>query len=196
MEFRPPYHDVVGGSLLRIGEEQALNVLIIGESSRQLPGEQLYSGEMYLRYGLVYLYKETDALIPQYALDDFRREYHAADALDFLYEKGERFPRADVVGIRVPDGTKTQAYAKELDHARPYRMIACKAHDNYQRISQVHIAVTFDREVDDWVIKQGKDNPSIYYGRSTLTIVAHPTKVDKLEMLVAQWIGDIPAIME
>jgi len=119
MQAQSPYMDCVEGTLIRLGTH---TVLLIGFGDLEPPGSILAAGQMALCYAIVLLYEEDDAVIPQLAIDDFRRQYTGAAALDFLYDKGDAFPRADVLGLRVSTGRAVQVFVKELDLARPYRL--------------------------------------------------------------------------
>lgn len=71
------------------------------------------AGRIYVRYGLVKL--GTDQVVfPALALDDWGNERKTLDLYRWIYEEGQRFPRAEVFGFTV-DGRETQIFLRDLE---------------------------------------------------------------------------------
>lgn len=129
MDIPAPPYEIVDGLLVRLRPAPSAPVALLLTSNGGNPKVPkgmvtLLNGQIVLRYGVAYLYRPVDTLIPAWAYDDFQQEHKGLKALRFLEDKGERFPRADVVGWRADNGKRDDLYVKELDMARPYRVFA------------------------------------------------------------------------
>jgi hypothetical protein len=114
MGFGTPL-DSVDGCLVEVGPEAGI-VLAAGVSDSRVPGQRFFSGRVALRYGFAFTF-ERDYLIPELVYDDFQREHVGGEAIEFLITRGDAFPRADVVGLRVSTGRDDTVFAKALDLA-------------------------------------------------------------------------------
>ncbi len=144
MEIPSPPFEIVDGLLLRVRPApSALAALLLtpGDDNLDVPSGMmtLFRGQIVLRYGVAYLYRPLDTLIPAWAYDDFQQEYKGFNVLRFLADKGERFPRADIVGWRAGNGKRDDLYVKELDMARPYRVFAYSNPDERMPIHRVDV---------------------------------------------------------
>jgi len=70
-------------------------------------------GRVYVRYGLVILGTER-VVLPALALDDWGNERKTLDLYRWIYEEGQRFPRAEVFGFTA-DGRETQIFLRDLE---------------------------------------------------------------------------------
>ncbi|GAB4470155.1 MAG: hypothetical protein Kow00124_06040 [Anaerolineae bacterium] len=166
MRIDPPPSDCFGGMLIAAGEEPAPVVLLVGDAAGEvLPGRVIAAGSIVVRYAVSLLY-EQDALFPQFALDDFRRAYHGAAALEFLHTRGDAFPRGDVVGIRVSTGDRAELFIKQLDLARPYRVYAFARAEDRRPLAAVDLAVWIDSAALAWgPLPEGDDRAPAFLRR-------------------------------
>ncbi len=167
MRIDPPPSDYFTGVLIAAGEEPAPVVLLVGDAAGELlPGRVITTGSIVVRYAVSLLY-EQDALFPQFALDDFRREYHGAAALEFLYVRGDAFPRADVIGIRASTGERADLFVKQLDLARPCRAYAFARSEERRPLAPIDVAVWIDSTAPVWrPLPKGDDRAPVFLRRS------------------------------
>jgi hypothetical protein len=76
--------------------------------------ETAYAGRFMIRYGVVYLGKPHYSIVPGILALDYGEFLTGEEAWDFLINKSNLYPRADVLGYR-NDGLDTQVFVKELD---------------------------------------------------------------------------------
>lgn len=74
----------------------------------------LYQGNFIIRYAVVYLGKPHYSIVPDLLALDYGEFLTGEEAWDFLINKSNLYPRADVLGYR-NDGLDTQVFVKELD---------------------------------------------------------------------------------
>lgn len=80
------------------------------------------AGPVYVRYGLVVL--GTDRVVfPALALDDWGNERKTLALYRWIYEEGQRFPRAEVFGVTA-EGRETQIFLRELEIFMQYPCFA------------------------------------------------------------------------
>lgn len=77
------------------------------------------SGTLVLRYGITYLGKPHLSIVPGLLALDYGAFKTGEDAWDFLLNKSNLYPRADVVGYDEA-GEKQQVFIKELDLMYPF----------------------------------------------------------------------------
>ncbi len=157
MDLQPPPADQVNGYLVTL-EGTPRTALMFGPSVDGLPGELLQQGEMTIKYGFVFLYEPDDTLIVQFAMDDFRRQYHGAAAIDFALKKGDAFPRGDIFGHRTSNGEYFEAFIREVDLASGLQAYVFAQVDEHIPIAQVNLAVWIDEDVMG-VINLPPDDP-------------------------------------
>ncbi len=141
MQLQPPPADTLDGCVIRLADRRV--VLVMGDLPPALPGEVLHRGPVTIYYALALLY-EQDYLLPQWAYDDFRREYHGAAAVDFMLRRGDAFPRADVVGRRVSNGQRTELFLKQLDLGRGLLAFVYPHADAPQPLARLDAALWVD----------------------------------------------------
>jgi len=79
-------------------------------------------GRIYVRYGMVVL--GTDRVVfPALALDDWGNERKTLDLYRWIYEEGQRFPRAEVFGY-TGGGRETQIFLRDLEIFMKYPLFA------------------------------------------------------------------------
>lgn len=71
------------------------------------------AGRVYARYGLVVLGTER-VVFPALALDDWGHERKTMGLYRWIYEEGQRFPRAEVFGF-TEQGRETQIFLRDLE---------------------------------------------------------------------------------
>ncbi len=144
MKLYPPPSDVLKGYLMRLRGSSGMT-LVGGQVPHDFPLGALLCGEITVYYGLALLY-EQDFLLPQWVYDDFRREHHGADALDFMLRQGDAFPRADVVGCRASTGQRADLFLKQLDLARGVSAFVLIAPGTPKPFARLDLAVWADLE--------------------------------------------------
>ena len=82
-------------------------------------------GRVYVRYGLVILGTER-VVFPALALDDWGHERKTLDLYRWIFEEGQRFPRAEVFGY-AENGRETQIFLRDLEIFMKY---PCYAYDS------------------------------------------------------------------
>jgi len=87
------------------------------------PGKSATSGELVgsarweFCFGLALL-MESDDILPQMVVDDFGRLFPGEAGIKFALEKGDSFPRADVMGVRLAKSEPDHLFMKQIDLAR------------------------------------------------------------------------------
>ena len=110
---RAPIGDSFKGVMLK-----ANDVFLLAETP--LAGaETVHEGSFILRYGVVYLGKPHLSIVPALLALDYGAFKTGEDAWDFLLNKSNLFPRADVLGFG-NDGADSQVFIKELDLMYPF----------------------------------------------------------------------------
>lgn len=105
---RKAIHDSFVGVVLKIDEHYLL-------APAPLDGyETLHEGKFTIRYGVVYLGKPHYSIVPDLLALDYGELLTGEEAWDFLINKSNLYPRADVFGYR-NDGTDEQVFVKQLD---------------------------------------------------------------------------------
>lgn len=163
------------GTLLLLNDR---HILLTGAETRPLPGKTIFYGDALLRYGIPILTKPNDAIMPSMLLDDFREEHHGVDAIDFAIKRGDAFPRADVIGRRVSDGTYREMFLKELDLARPVRVYLFPGPHAITPLAQLDVLVYLDPTVTQ--IIQGVDGGLVQLPEYLPTLTINPARVRAL----------------
>lgn len=144
MLLQPPPSDTLNGYLVRLADGRV--ALMIGDLSPVPSCEVLHCGPVTIYYALALLY-EQDYLLPQWAYDDFRREYHGAAAIDFMLRRGDAFPRADVIGRRVSNGQRADLFLKQLDLGRGLLAFVYSSADTPQPLARLDVVLWVDDAV-------------------------------------------------
>lgn len=146
-ELSPPVYDLFDGVLVRTVDRSNL-VMLIGEEIPSGNWITVHTGSILVCYGLPYLHQPDNTLIPQWAYDDFQREYHGDEALRFILQRGDAFPRADVLGWQASTGKQDRRFFKEMDIAAKLRAVAYRTLDPATVIGTVSSIVWMDTNVD------------------------------------------------
>lgn len=109
------------------------------------PLEGAQAGTFNLRYGVVLLGRSYLSIVPDLIALDYGEALNGEAALDFLLNKSNLYPRADVFGYR-DDGVDDMLAVKTLDLMHPLRVWAYASEKDTHPIAQVHalIAPTSD----------------------------------------------------
>jgi hypothetical protein len=119
-----------------------------GESANCLslaPLEGAQAGTFNLRYGVVLLGRSYLSIVPDLIALDYGDALNGEEAMDFLFNKSNLYPRADVFGYR-DDGVDDMLTVKTLDLMQTLRVWAYASEQDTRPIAQVHalIAPTLD----------------------------------------------------
>jgi hypothetical protein len=113
--FQPPYAESFSGRLVEIMPGRP--ALLLAGRGRLPPRTRLIARDsLLIAFGFHFL-MSPEFLLPQLVIDDFRREFHGRAAIEFMLRKGNSYPRADTVGMRLPDRERADLYMKEVDIA-------------------------------------------------------------------------------
>ncbi len=127
---RQPVQDIVEGVVLRAHDRLFL-------TKTPLPAaEVIAEGLIAVRYGIVYLGRAYHAIMPELVALDTGGGYAGEEAWDFLMNKSNLFPRADVIGIR-DDGEEDMVTVKSLDLMYPLRVFAFFPADEPTNLGQL-----------------------------------------------------------
>lgn len=107
---RAPIGDVYSGLLLQVAAAQVLALAAH-------PGTHIIaSGNFVVRYGLRFLGKLHQSIVPGMVVLDYGDILTGEEAWDFLLKRSNLHPRAEVVGYR-SDGSDDMVFIKTLDMA-------------------------------------------------------------------------------
>lgn len=109
---REPIGDLFSGSIIQIGDKQALATSIDSEVA------SVASGSFVVRYGLRFLGKLHISIVPGIVVMDYGDMITGEAAWDFLQKNSNLYPRSEVVGYR-NDGTDDMLFIRTLDMAIP-----------------------------------------------------------------------------
>jgi hypothetical protein len=111
---RHPVGDAIEGTLITLDGQ----TLLVDTAPADV--SVVHAGQMILRYAVVYLGRSYHAIVPELIAMDTGGGYSGEEAWDFLINKSNLFPRADVIGYR-EDGEEDMVTVKSLDLAAPVR---------------------------------------------------------------------------
>lgn len=118
------------GYLLKVGDEHLLATHIIDNT------EVIAHGELVVRYGIVYLGRSYLSIVPDLVAFDTGGGMNGEEAWDFLFNKSNLFPRADVLGFR-DDGVDDMVTVKSLDLMYPLRVFVYDSATNTTPMAQI-----------------------------------------------------------
>lgn len=84
--------------------------------------ETTHTGTFMVRYGVVFLGKPHLSIVPALMALDYGEFLTGESAWDFLLNKSNLYPRADILGYR-NDGQDDQVYVKQLDLLYPFDIL-------------------------------------------------------------------------
>lgn len=136
---RQPVADYFRGLILQAGDRAVLARQPVEDA------EVLFSGDVIIRYSLVYLERPHLSIVPGLVALDYGEMLAGEDALDFLLHRSNLYPRADVLGYR-HDGEDDMIVVKKLDLARPVRVLAYETPEAIVPLAEIDalIAVSSD----------------------------------------------------
>jgi hypothetical protein len=136
---RAPIGDSFKGVLQKLDE-----AILLAEAP--LAGaEMLHEGSLILRYGVVYLGKPHLSIVPALLALDYGAFKTGEEAWDFLLNKSNLFPRADVLGYG-NDGADCQVFIKELDLMFPFHILAYSNAEANKPLAQVNAVISGNTE--------------------------------------------------
>jgi hypothetical protein len=103
------------------------HLLAYGPEAEAL-GEPLFGPPLNLRPGYR-LFAEPGYLLPTEVIDDIGQHFFAPECYEWIEQRGDLFPRADMIGI-LPSGEKRSLFMKEVDLAEmaPFASPSGEAH--------------------------------------------------------------------
>lgn len=107
---RAPISDSFTGLVLQYGTAQALAL------TPQPGAEILASGDFVIRYGVRFLGKLHQSIVPGLLVLDYGDMLTGEDAWEFLFKRSNLHPRAEIVGYR-NDGSDDMVFLRTLDFA-------------------------------------------------------------------------------
>ncbi len=124
-DLQPPVTISVQGVLLKIDGQPYC--VVLGDPPLDAPGDVMQRGPINLSFGMALLY-EPDFILPQLLIDDFGNQYTGEAALDFMLNKGDSYPRADVTGRRASTDQTDTLFLKQIDLAQGLHCLAAVSH--------------------------------------------------------------------
>jgi hypothetical protein len=113
---RQPITDHVDGAIIGIGGLQALTLRALA------PDDALINGALTVRYAVRYLGKPHLSIVPGLVAIDYGDMLVAEEAWDFILNRSNLYPRAEVFGYR-NDGADEMMYVKHLDLVQPVEVL-------------------------------------------------------------------------
>jgi hypothetical protein len=132
---RQAISDTVTGFVLQHGDEYALSLVASEPFVAQ--------GEFNVRYAIVYLGRSYLAIVPELVAMDTGGGFNGEEAWDFLFNKSNLFPRADVVGFR-DDGVDDMVTVKSLDLMHPLRVLVYEDREATKPLAHVSALIAPD----------------------------------------------------
>lgn len=113
---RAPVEDRFDGVLFRAGSVEGL------ATQPQPDTSVLAQGSFIVRYGVRFLGKSFLSIVPGLVVLDYGDMLTGEDAWDFLQNRSNLYPRAEVAGYR-NDGTDDLVFVRQLDLAVPPQVL-------------------------------------------------------------------------
>lgn len=132
---RDPIGDSFNGSLLKIDDQ----FLLFSEAKPC--AETVLHGAMVVRYGVPFLDRPHLAIVPGLVVLDYGDTLTGHEAWNFLIEKSNLHPRADVLGYR-NDGQDEMIVVKKLDLALPVNVFVFVDEDAIVPVARVHALIS------------------------------------------------------
>lgn len=129
--------DTFSGGLLHIRESENQHTLLMAVALDDLPNDATlsYQGEFVVRYAVRYLGKPHLSIVPGLLATDTGEIMTGSHAWDFLLNRSNLFPRADVQGYR-NDGEDDMVFVKELDLMQPIQILVYENADATKPLAQ------------------------------------------------------------
>ncbi len=126
--------DLFEGYLATVGKQTVLSI------QPQEGADSTQQGKFSVRYGVVYLGRSYLSIVPDLIALDYGDALNGEEAWDFLFNKSNLYPRADVFGFR-DDGLDEMITVKSLDLMHPLRVWAYASAEDKTPISQIHAVI-------------------------------------------------------
>jgi hypothetical protein len=127
------FNDWVNGTLCQ-AEETGQHILSIG-SDVPTTATPLAEGNLVIRYGVEML-RSPHALVPGMFVSELGAVKTGRSAWDWLWNKLQLYPRAEVIGIRT-DGKEEHLFVRDLDWGQTSRVLAYADENAKTPIAQV-----------------------------------------------------------
>ena len=134
---RNPIGDVFEGVVLQVDETYLLSPTPLEEATTA------HTGTFVIRYGVTYLGKPHDSIVPGLLALDYGEFLTGENAWHFLMNKSNLHPRGDVVGFR-KDGEEAMVVVKSLDLMHPLDILVYADNDSTKPLLQVQAVITPD----------------------------------------------------
>jgi len=112
-----PLSDSFTGLIIQVGDRVAL-----AAASPPPPAAVIAAGRFTVRYGLRFLGKPQDYIIPGLLVLDYGDMLTGEEAWEFLWHRSNLHPRAEVVGWR-SSGQEDMVFLRQLDFALPPQVV-------------------------------------------------------------------------
>ena len=159
-------------------------LLLTGFSPDQnISGTVIARSDFTILYAFSIFFNE-DFIIPHFAFDDFRREYHGIDAVNFILSSGERYPRADVYGRRVMAAKADELFMKEVDIAGGIKTFAYARPDASLPVSRLDSIVWVSHLYASWQVIAAPDEYTPLFQNHLRHFGLNPSQISSLESLI------------
>jgi len=137
---RQPIGDYFSGYLIQVGDMHAL--------SSEKPDDEIQviqRGTFIIRYGVPFLGKPHLSIVPGLIALDYGEVLAGEEAWDFLLNRSNLYPRADVIGYR-NDGEDDMVVVKWLDVDQPVHILVYPDEAAIKPIAEVFALITEDED--------------------------------------------------
>jgi len=135
---REPIGDAFQGMVIKTNEHLLLADTRI-EAQEQVA--IVHKGAFVVRYGIVYLGKPQYCIVPGLLALDYGAFLTGETAWEFLFNKSNLYPRADVLGYR-NDGADDMIVVKELDLMYPIQLLVYASKNASKPLAQTRIVIS------------------------------------------------------
>lgn len=137
---RQPIQDSFSGVLLRHQDDFLLS------THPQPNAETIQAGLFTVRYGVVFLGRSQQAIVPDLLVLDYGEALNGENAWDFLLNKSNLYPRGDVLGYD-NTGKDDMVTVKSLDLMQPFRVFAFEQPDSHLPLALIRAIITAHPEL-------------------------------------------------
>lgn len=107
--------------------------------------ETTHEGTFTVRYAVVFLGKPHLSVVPALLALDYGEFKTGEDAWDFLLNKSNRYPRADVIGHN-NNGKDTQVFVRELDLMYPFDILVYSDNNSTMPLCKIDAIISANQE--------------------------------------------------
>jgi hypothetical protein len=147
---RQPYFEVFTGAMMGVGDH-------IVVAPAPLPDVSVADiGQFVLRYGVEYLGKPQYSIVPGLIALDYGEMLVGEDAWDFLLNRSNLYPRAEVFGYR-NDGVDDMITIKRLDLMPPIHVLAYADEHATTPLARIAAVIaTAETPLPPWLARYGR----------------------------------------